>query len=335
MAAWLAMACAVAQAQSPSPAASRGVLVLRPSVELRELAGRVAPLLELRSGLRVSIGDAPPPGLPEAVPAGHLALLRDGVRVRLVLGGRRGSSLDAVVLLKASGGDASARAIALAAEALRDAAGEGGPEQDGHAPRDRAVEPADGIAALEASAAREPAEEGGGAERAVLGTHVEPLVYARVYGGASTASSAPMAGLGTGVGLCVLRQCLFLAGEIPATTGNVEQLDVRYRYVTFLSGFYSRPFSFGKLTPGASLGFLTRLGHFRADMGYRDTGLDSDLGARGSLELAFEVMPRLDVMSEVGVDLTLDRHRIRDGLGGVFRGERWSPWVQGAVRFRP
>jgi hypothetical protein len=165
---------------------------------------------------------------------------------------------------------------------------------------------------------------------------IEPLLYARLYSGASTASTVPMAGVGTGMGLCVVRQCLFVAGELPATTGSLAALDVRYRYLTFLSGFYSRPISFGRLTPGISLAFLTRLGHFRADMGYRDTGLDTDLGARGSVELAWEVVPRLDLMSEVGVDLTLDRHHIRtdDGTGAA-RGDRWSPWLQGALRFRP
>ena len=133
------------------------------------------------------------------------------------------------------------------------------------------------------------------------------------------------------------RNCLFLAGELPANTGAAGRraLDVRYRYPTFISGFYARPFSFGAFTPGASIGFLTRLGHFRADMGYSDTGLDTDLGARGSVELAWEMVPGLDLMSEAGVDVTLDRaarRRRRTRCGTA--GDRWSPWAQLALRYR-
>lgn len=324
-------ALAFARAGEARPA-ERGLLVLRPEPGLRELAGRLAPLLELRVGARVRVGDPPPPALPEAVPAGHIALLREGPDVRLVLGAQGGLSFDSRVALAKPDGDAPVRALALAAESLVDAMLEHGRTVD--------------ATAVPASEARVAAgapggEPGGGDEggeprgRVTLGTRVETLVYARLYGGASTASSVPMAGVGTGIGLCVLGQCLFLASEIPANTGSVQSLDVRYRYVTFLSGFYSRPFSFGSLTPGASLGFLTRLGHFRADMGYRDTGLETDLGARGSLELAWELAPRFDLMSEVGMDLTLDRHRLRTQDGGAVRGDRWSPWAQAAVRFRP
>jgi hypothetical protein len=165
---------------------------------------------------------------------------------------------------------------------------------------------------------------------------VEPLVFARMYSGASTASTELMAGIGTGIGVCVRRHCLFIAGELPVNTGSTSHLDVRYRYPTFLSGFYTRPFSFGRFTPGASLGFLTRLGHFEADMGMRDTGLDTDLGARGTLELGFEVASGIDLMTEAGVDLTLDRNRmVSSGDSLRNRGDRLSPWLQAALRYRP
>ena len=113
-----------------------------------------------------------------------------------------------------------------------------------------------------------------------------------------------------------------------------EHIDVRYRYPTFISGFYARPFSFGAFTPGASVGFLTRLGHFQADMGYKDTGLDTDLGARGSVELAWEMVSGLDLMTEAGVDVTLDRQRLGTAELVRNRGDRWSPWAQLALRYR-
>ena len=165
---------------------------------------------------------------------------------------------------------------------------------------------------------------------------VDPLLYVRIYGGASTATESLASGLGAGVGLCVEGHCLFVAGEVPLLTERGEELDVRYRYPTFISGFYSRPVTFAGFTPGASLGFLTRLGHFEADMGGRaGGGLDTDLGARGSMELAYEVVRGLDLMSEGGVDYTIDRNHVQNGERVVARGDRWSPWAQAALRFRP
>jgi hypothetical protein len=43
----------------------------------------------------------------------------------------------------------------------------------------------------------------------------------------------------------------------------------------------------------------------------------------------------VDLMAETGVDLTLDRHEVYTEEGMVTRGERWSPWLQAAVRYRP
>jgi hypothetical protein len=326
------------------------LLTLRPQAGLERLAQEVADVLELRTGQRVEVGDPPPPGLLEAVPAGHVAMARQRNAVVLVLGAVGGRSLDATVQLSAAE-PADARAIALAAEALRDASMDA-PQRKFHAPDDaptpeREESGADstvsrssllGVRALTGGAASTPTrDDGGGTTRheRELSDKIQPLLYARVYGGASTASTEMMAGVGTGVGLCVRRHCLFLAGEVPFTTGSREHLDVRYRYPTFLSGFYTRPFSFGRFTPGASVGFLTRLGHFQADMGTADTGLDTDLGVRGSLDLGFELVSGLDLMTEGGVDLTLDRNRMSSSEDHLKdRGDRWSPWLQAALRYR-
>jgi hypothetical protein len=341
------------------------LLTLRPQPELRKLAEEAAAVLELRTGQRVEVGSPPPPGLLEAVPSGHVAMARQDQSVVLVLGAPGGRSFDATVRLTgaiSSGSDA--RAIALAAEALSDAAHDTArtPDDDNSADDDTAAdsEPAinpyrDEINVREAdepheelTATTEPSAVQPNATsmqddgevlppppRTGLLDDVKPLIYARMYGGASTASSGPMLGLGGGLGLCVRRQCLFLAGEVPLDSGaSGEHLDVRYRYPTFFSGFYTRPFQWGPLTPGASVGFLTRLGHFQADMGYRDTGLDTDLGARGSLELAWEVIRGLDVMSEAGIDVTLDRHRVGTAEHVQNRGDLWSPWGQFALRYR-
>lgn len=340
------------------------LLTLRPQPELRRLAEEAAAVLELRTGQRVEVGSPPPPGLLEAVPTGHVAMARQDQSVVLVLGAPGGRSFDATVRLTgaiSSGSDA--RAIALAAEALSDAAHDTARtpddvKDDESADNDSEPNPyLDDSSTIDASGSDDaeelPAQPPQRADashatsmhddgevlppppRTGLLDDVQPLIYARLYGGASTASSGPMLGLGGGLGLCVRRQCLFLAGEVPLDSGaSGEHLDVRYRYTTFFSGFYTRPFQWGPLTPGASFGFLTRLGHFQADMGYRDTGLDTDLGARGSLELAWEVVRGLDVMSEAGIDLTLDRRRVGTAEHVRNRGDLWSPWGQLALRYR-
>ncbi len=329
------------------------LLTLRPQPSLRRLAEEVAAVLELRTGMRVEVGDPPPPGLLEAVPAGHIAMARQDRVVVLVLGASGGRSYDASVTVSPLEGEADARALALAAESLRDTSTELA-RSDVQPEPEREPAPQPQLLAAQAQPQTQPTAPSAAPERAAalpslvdsegagsgadhdgfLGS-IQPLIYARIYGGASTASSTPMGGVGTGLGLCVRRHCLFVAAELPTNTGSTEHLDVRYRYPTFLSGFYTRPFSFGRFTPGASIGFLTRLGRFDADMGMNDRTLSTDLGARGSLELAFEMVPGLDLMTEGGVDWTLDRQKVSTGDQLRDRGDRFSPWLQGALRYRP
>ena len=326
----------------PGPLAP--VLTLRPEPALRELAVEVAAVLELRTGERVEVGDAPPPELLEAVPVGHVAMaLRDGV-VLLVLGGPAGRSLDAEVQVGDHPDPSYARAVALAAEDLRDTAIElartAGVVEAALAPaspvgpaRAATVEsrgPAPGLAG--------PVDRGGdgaqGEGDGLFGGGVDPLILVRVYSGASTDSESPAAGIGAGLGLCVHRHCLLLGAELPLLVSG-QSLDVRYRYPTFTSGFYSQPLVFEHFALGGSLGFLTRVGHFRADMGLRDEGLDTDLGARASLELAYTPTAGFDVLAESGADYTIDRHQLGTGERILRRGDRFSPWGQLALRVRP
>jgi hypothetical protein len=326
--------------RSQTPPAA--MLTLRPQPSLKALADEVAAVLELRTGQRVEVGDAPPPGLLEAVPTGHVAMAEHEGAVLLVLGASGGRSFDASVEIGALEDASAARAVALAAEDLRDTAVELA-RVDAPA-SDLEAAPLDGEADADARPAHAiqslnvPRDEGSGRGEGTDGFlgDVDPLLYVRIYGGASTATESIASGLGAGLGLCVEGHCLFVAGEVPLLAERGEELDVRYRYPTFISGFYSRPFTFGGFTPGASVGFLTRLGHFEADMGGRaGGGIDTDLGARGSMELVYEVVRGLDVMSEGGVDFTIDRDHVQNGERVVPRGDRWSPWAQAALRFRP
>jgi len=162
---------------------------------------------------------------------------------------------------------------------------------------------------------------------------VEPVLFAQLYGGFSSASTGPQAGVIAGAGLCAVRHCLVLASAFPMTNGAPQ--DVRYRYVTFSSMFISRPFEFGMFTPGLGVGFLTRVGHFEADMGLGDEGLQTDLAARATFEAAFEVAKYVDLLAETGLDLALDRWRVSNGAESAVRGDRLTPWLQAGVRMRP
>lgn len=350
------LADGVPRGELPEP-----LLTLRPSPDLLQLAVEAADVLELRTGQRVEIGDPPPPGLMEAVPAGHVALARDAHgTIVIVLGAAGGLSHDTVVRLGGQSGEhVDARAVALAVEALRDLAMEPPATRQGVAvspPRTERIDDsraapsdarADAVPVRRASAvderpaARDPQagtelRDDGGSARSGAGFlgDVEPLAYVRAYSGASLASPGPRMGLGTGLGLCVERHCLVVFGEVPMNLGPADPIDTRYQYTTFGSGFYTRPFQWGAFSPGASVGFVTRLGYFEQDMGLPSDDLQTDLGARATLELGYELLTGLDLVAEGGADLILDRLRVQSGNTTLNRGERLSPWLQASVRYR-
>jgi hypothetical protein len=113
--------------------------------------------------------------------------------------------------------------------------------------------------------------------------------------------------------------------------------DIRYRYPTFSCSFYSHLFTIGRFTPAVSLGLLSRIGHFERDMGLTDyeTGLDTDLAMRGTVQGAFEVIDSVDIVAEAGLDYALDRFQFGNGDTLAYRGPRTSPWLQAGVRIRP
>lgn len=319
----------------PREVTAGALLTLRPVDELRPLAERIAGMLELRTGQRVAVGEAPPPDLLEAVPAGHVAIAQEGDRVLLVLGAPGGRSFDTEVRVRDGGSPSDVRALAMGVEALRDEA-VGMAHATARQADEEARAAAQQLPPLRRSlrpGTRDDRVGGEGPEGAGQGTSAELLAFLRLYAGASSASIGVMGGLGAGLGVCVERQCLFVAGDVPFTDGSAE--DVRYRYTSFTSGVYLRPWRFGAVTPGASLMFLTRFGHFEQDMGLADSGLRSDLAARGALETAFELASGVDLMAETGLDFTIDGHILSSGDVLVSRGDRWAPWAQAAVRYRP
>src|SRR5690606_13181451 len=86
----LSVVASAARAQEPPVLEPDAPLTLRPVPRLARLAAAVARTLALRMDVAVSVGEAPPPGLLEAVPSGHVALGRDGGTILLVLAGPEG-----------------------------------------------------------------------------------------------------------------------------------------------------------------------------------------------------------------------------------------------------
>jgi hypothetical protein len=324
-------------------------LTLRPEPALAALAAEVSEVLELRGGMRVAVGEPPPPGLPEAVPASHVALLQHDDRLQLVIGMEGGRSLEASVQYASGGALPDPRALALAVEALEDAAAEQVRAlQRASAARAQAAAIADAEPSAEplappAAVVERPAlrdtGEGSASDPDAEPEGIQPLVNARSYVGVSPATTGAVLALATGVGLCAIGYCLVIQGEFPVNGENTSASDVRYRYMTFGTGLHAQPLRFGRLRPAANLLLVTRFGHFGRDMGMPaasdGSGMDTDLAARASLELGVEVVRRVDALLESGVDLTIDGWQVSGGGSTVERGNRAVPWLQAGVRFRP
>ncbi|HKU40379.1 MAG TPA: hypothetical protein VJR89_19595 [Polyangiales bacterium] len=319
-------------------------LTIRPAPGLELLAARVVRVLSLRFGQgAIRIAGPPPPGLLEAVPAGHLALARDGERVRLVLGAAFGAFFEASVRTPKDATESDVRALALAVEALRDRVVEAADRTNlAAAQAERAEQPQPTAASASPPAAARsagPRDYGISPAPPLEGEsprEVKPMWYLRMYSGASSEGEGLRMGAATGGGLCVQGHCLVISVETPLPILESQPTDVRYRYPTITSSFYSRPWRFGIFAPAASIGFLSRIGYFNEDMGLRSTkGLDTDLGVRGTLEAGFQVYGALDLTTEFGIDYALDRWQLGSGENVAQRGDRAMFWAQAGLRVRP
>jgi hypothetical protein len=340
-------------------------LTLRPEAGLELLAGKIARVLLLRGDTNVEVGASPPPGLLEAVPAGHIALARGDSGVRLVMGAALGESFEAQVQVDADG-EMDPRSLALAVEALRDRAIEARehrevPSSEPPLPAANPYKETEydetepsvahaGVpvvpvvvdsrrAGLPAQPTRDEGVSAPWPEPVVEDAmRIQPRLYLRIYGGASPASKALRSGVGTGGGLCLLGQCVLLAVEYPLPVAlEPGGDDVRYRYPTFSCSFYSHPVQVGRFTPAVGVGLLSRIGHFERDMGIVDYrhGLETDLAVRGNVEGAYEIVDSIDLVAEAGLDFALDRVQLGHGNSVAYRGPRMAPWLQAGIRVRP
>jgi hypothetical protein len=313
-------------ASALDPAEPLASLVLRPAAGMQPLVARTARMLEWRRDVAVGVGEPPPPELLEAVPVGHVAMAREGGRLRIVLGGREGVTF-ATDLAEVSNDEDGARALSLAIEALWESAI--------RAPREAAREARSGSSwvYVETEDYRRELEER--ARRAVEPI-AKPTVYLRLLIGYSFLRQAFLIGPGAGFGLCVRDNCAVIEGELPVLGEERLTNDdvlVRYRAVNLSARLQLRPFDWGIVQPGVSIGFLTRIGN--ASVGGDQSYLVTDLGVRGSAELGLRIADELEVVAEGGVDFAITRARLAFATDGLYLVDPITPWVVASLRMRP
>lgn len=323
---------------NPDQVPPEATLVLRPTPSTAPLAERVARVLELRSGRATTVGEPPPAGMLEAVPAGQVGLEGDSEVVHLHFSGTDGRTATARVVLSADGRGSDPRAVALVVEALQDEVTHpimpvvgSDAVADEPEPMPVVTDPASTRDSARFSDLNDTGLRPEPREPDFLGT-ITPLLFVRGFTGISSSSARPMVGAGVGVGVCSASNCALISAEYPISSANDASTpnEVRYRYLTFASGFYARPIHFGAFTPGAGIAFVTRIGSVEGP-----SSLDTDLGLRSTLELAWRPLESVDFLAEGGIDLALDQARSRSGYAVTYRGDRWTPWLQAAVRFCP
>jgi len=300
-------------------------LVLRPERQLRQVANRVAQTLRRRTGLLVEVGDAPPPGLLEAVPQHHVGLgwKDDGAHVIVVLGGDEGLSYLTEIEADEPNRDATVRAIALAIEALQDAARDGPTESDRNAQADSAGRSHYTLIPI-------PRVE-------PVGALAKPTIYFRLLIGYSPTRNQFLIGPGAGLGLCLGRNCVVIEGDLPLLADEHVARDgavISYRPVNIAVRGQYRPDFGDTFIPGVSLGLLTRIGN--ATVQGTELGQTvSNLGLRGSLEVAWRFVPRFEWVLEAGVDLALTRSQFIRYGEVVLLEDLWTPWLGTSLRLRP
>lgn len=297
-------------------------VVLRPEGQLEPLARRVATVLR-RRGAAAIVGEEPPP-IVEAVTHGHVALVRESGAFLLVLGGAAGRTHRSAIVVDPRD-PGTARALALAVESLLDEAARAAvPEQTGPA----AAGPPETAGADGGVSARPPRAEG-----------ARPTVYLRVLAGWSPRRQRPLLGPGAGLGLCVGAHCVVIEADLPLLPDEVrletgERL--RYRAVTTSVRAQLRPFVWGDVSLGLTLGLLSRVGTASLVGGeFRQTA--TNLGARASLEVGWRIAGPLEWVFEAGADVILANSRARAFVHGqhVFLEDRWTPWLVMSLRLRP
>lgn len=316
-------------------------LTLRPTEATRQLAERVRATLALRLDVAVSVGEDAPPEILEAVPEGHVGVGRDGDAVRLVLAGPEGQVFRSDVDVGDARGRDAARAVALAVEALRDAALDGPPE--GSANWRTYV-----VSGREVTWIYRERPGGLYGPAPVIEAHAKPLVALGFLAGVSTERLTALLGPRLGLGLCLEGQCVVLEGDLPLLPDESESCDgrrIQYRPVTLALRVQLRPIQADDLSLAFGLGILSRFGLANL-VGVDVSRITTSFGLRGGVEGAWRFAGPLELVLEAGVDLAVSpatftrRTRPPPGVScttieTLLVEDLVTVWGQLAIRLRP
>lgn len=297
----LATPAAVAQAQPPV-LPEDAPLTLRPARGLARFAGAVARTLALRMDVGVSVGEPPPPEIPEAVPAGHLAMARDEGTIVLVLAGPEGQVFRSDVAVGRRGGQADVRAVALAIEALRDAALDGPPEGELPSATRRTFE----LRGQTVTWIYREREGGLFGPRRHHEAEANPSFYLGAVGGLTTERLGGLIGPRLGLALCLHESCLALEADVPVLPQENVGCDgrrIQYRPVTLGLRLSMRPLNVDRVVFfGFSFGIISRFGIANL-VGVEVNRLSTDFGVRSGVELAWRFAPPFEIALEIGADI--------------------------------
>lgn len=295
----LLLVATASAAEAQEPLAADAPLTLRPTQGLAPIAASVARALSLRMSVAVTVGDAPPPEVLEAIPAGHLALAHEEGVMTLVLAGPEGQVFRSEVALPSLRDRGAARAVALAIEALRDAAITGAPEGSANRRRFRHRDHDIAWSYIE--------REGGlFGPREPIESDAKPLIQLGVLASLSTERLSFAIGPRIGLGLCLVDTCLILEGDVPILPEVRTSCDgrrIEYRAVALGLRLLVRPFNFEDVLFGAlSIGIISRLG-IASLVGVDVSRLTTDFGVRAAAELSWRFAPPIEIALEIGGDI--------------------------------
>ncbi len=307
--------------------AEAGPLVLRPTPELAALGARLAREIGRRLGPTI-VGGAPPAGILDAVSLYEVALGVEGGQLRIVIPVAPGRTVSTELEPPTDMAPATVRSVALSIESLIELAHdeswlEDSPVETGLADRAESNAPPEDV----------PAER----RRVRIPPIAKPTIYLRALLGFSPVRSRVLLGPGTGLGLCVNAHCAVLEGDLSLLPDVREASDgrrVSYRSVNFSVRVQLRPFDWGDFTPAATFGLITRIGNAILE-GTDAAQLVTNLGLRGTLEIAYRFAARFEVVLESGLDLALNRARFIRFGEVVLLEDRFTPWFSTSVRLRP
>lgn len=335
----------VAHADSPPALPADAPLTLRPAERLEPLAEAVARTLSLRMDVPVSVGGPPPPSIPEAVPAGHLAMTRHEGTVHLALAGPEGQVFWSEVPIGRARGTAAVRTVALAIELLREAALDGPPGGTAISSTRRTFE----LRGQTVTWSYLEREGGLFGPRESSGVEATSLFYLGASLGVSTERSSAMVGPRLGLALCLHEVCLALEGDVPILPDESTACDgrgTRYRPVTLGLRLSMQPIVIDRaLFFGFSFGLLSRFGIVSlADV--EVSRLATDFGLRAGVQIAWRIAPLLELAVEIGADAHVAPSRfVRSSrpppevdcptLEAVLVEDFVTPWTALVIRLRP